>query len=73
MTQTTKGLKMKFGIVNIDFDTDGQKRLANRLKKQWVGKVFEFEDADEASDFCADLISDACGYCVNDVELKKIS
>jgi hypothetical protein len=56
---------MLFRITEIDFDTDGDRKLAKKLAKEWVGKVFEAEDVEDADMNGADIISDESGWCIN--------
>lgn len=61
---------MKFIVTNIQFDTDGNKKLAEELEKEWVGKTFEAEDLGDADARGADIISDQCGWCILSLNFK---
>jgi hypothetical protein len=61
---------MKFIVTGIKFDTDGDKKLANKLEKEWVGKTFEAEDIEDADVRGADIISDQCGWCIFSLDFK---
>lgn len=53
-------------ITAIDFDTDGNKKLAKKLAKENIGKLFEVEhDEDEDPfDLLSDVVSDVTGWCM---------
>ncbi len=54
-------------VTAIDFDTDGNKKLAKSLASKTIGQVFDVEhDEDEDPlDLLADMISDDIGWCIN--------
>lgn len=55
-------------VTAIDFDTDGNKRLAKKLAKETIGKTFDIgviDDDEDPMDFLADAVSDSTGWCVN--------
>lgn len=54
-------------VTAIDFDTDGNKKLAKSLASKTIGQVFNVEhDEDEDTlDLLADVISDDIGWCIN--------
>lgn len=56
-------------ITAIDFDTDGDKKLAKSLAKETVGKLFEVEHDEDQDpfDLLSDVISDHTGWCINSV------
>jgi inosine/xanthosine triphosphate pyrophosphatase family protein len=59
---------MLFKVTAIKFDTDGDKKLAKRLEREWIGKTFEANDADDADACGADIISDESGFCIFSLE-----
>lgn len=59
---------MKFIVTSIQFDTDGDKELAKKLEKEWVGKTFEADDEEDANARGADIISDKCGWCISSID-----
>jgi hypothetical protein len=62
---------MKFIITSIDFDTDGNKKLAKKLQKEWIGKTFEADNMFDANQRGADIISDQSGWCIFSLDFKK--
>lgn len=60
----------KIRITAIDFDTDGDKKMASKLAKETIGKTFEVEhDEDEDPfDLLADVVSDDTGWCINSLQ-----
>ena len=62
---------MKFIVTSIQFDTDGEKELAKKLEKEWVGKTFEADDEEDANARGADIISDECGWCISNLDFTK--
>jgi hypothetical protein len=63
---------MKFKITSIKFDTDGNKSLAKKLAKEWVGKIFEADDEDDANARCADIVSDESGWCIFEMDFSVV-
>ena len=61
---------MKFIITSIKFDTDGDKKLAKKLEKEYVGKTFEAVDEEDADARGADIISDQSGWCIFSLNFK---
>jgi hypothetical protein len=59
---------MKFKVTAIKFDTDGDKALAKKLAKEWIGKTFEADDMADADARGADIISDASGWCIFELD-----
>jgi len=55
---------MKFKVTAIKFDTDGDEKLAKKLETEWIGKVFEADDAEDADVRGADIVSDESGWCI---------
>jgi len=55
---------MVFRITSIEFDTDGDKKLAKSLAKEWIGKTFIADDEEDANARGADIISDESGWCI---------
>lgn len=53
-------------LISVAFDTDGDKRLAKKLEKQWLGKVFtvDHEEDEDPLDLFADAVSYQTGFCV---------
>ena len=62
---------MIFIVIDIKFDTDGDKKLAKKLQKEWVGKTFEANDTEEAYVYGADIISDKSGWCIFSLDFKE--
>lgn len=62
---------MKFVVTDIQFDTDGDKEQAKKLRKEWIGKTFEANDMFDANQRGADIISDQCGWCIFSLDFKK--
>ncbi len=60
---------MKIKTFNIEYDTDGDKELAESLPKEFE---FEFEDIDDVENRLADFISDKTGFCVFKCDYKII-
>lgn len=56
-------------VTAIDFDTDGDKKLAKSLADETTGNLYEVEHDDDQDpfDLLADVISDGTGWCVNSV------
>lgn len=54
-------------VTAIDFDTDGNKKLAKSLASKTIGQVFnvEHEEDEDPLDLLADVISDDIGWCIN--------
>lgn len=63
---------MKFRITEVEFDTDGDKKLAKKLQKQYVGQTFEAEDETDADMCGADYVSDISGFCVFSLNFEKV-
>ena len=66
---------MKFRITTIEFDTDGNKSLAKRLAKEYVGTYFEASSEADADARAANIISDKSGWCIFNItyEAQKSS
>jgi hypothetical protein len=62
---------MKFIVTSIKFDTDGDKKLAKKLQKEWIGKTFEADNWEDANQRGADIISDQCGWCIFSLNFKR--
>jgi hypothetical protein len=45
--------------------------LAKKLAKEWTGKVFEAKDEAEANSRGVDIVSDASGWCLFELNYKK--
>jgi hypothetical protein len=58
----------KFRITQVEFDTDGDKALAKRLTKKYVGKCFLAESQKDADERAADIVSDASNWCVFSID-----
>ena len=54
-------------VTAIDFDTDGNKKLAKSLASKTIGQTFsvEHEEDEDPLDLLADVISDDIGWCIN--------
>ena len=54
-------------VTAIDFDTDGNKKLAKSLASKTIGQVFnvEHDEDEDPLDLLADVISDDIGWCIN--------
>lgn len=65
MSKTTK-----IRITAIDFDTDGNKKLAKKLSKNTIGQVYqvEHEEDEDPLDLLADVVSDETGWCINSLQ-----
>lgn len=63
---------MKFIITSIEFDTDGDKIQAKKLRKEWIGKTFEAKNRVDANQRGADIISDQCGWCILSLDFKVL-
>lgn len=65
MSKTTK-----IRITAIDFDTDGNKKLAKKLSKDTIGQVYqvEHEEDEDPLDLLADVVSDGTGWCINSLQ-----
>lgn len=63
---------MKFRITKVEFDTDGNKALAKRLAKQYTGQLFEADDEEDANARAADIVSDASGWCIFNIDYEKV-
>ncbi len=67
----------KYKIAQVNFDTDGNKRLAKELSKEYVGKTLEVNDdelsEDEAQEDVMNAVSDQSGWCIFGIELEKVN
>jgi hypothetical protein len=54
----------KYRITKVEFDTGGNKALAKRLAKEYVGSIFLADNDHDADERAADIVSDASGWCV---------
>jgi hypothetical protein len=64
---------MKFKVTSVKFDTDGDKKLAAKLAKQYKGWEFEADDDHDADERAADILSDRTGWCVSHVGYKPVA
>lgn len=62
----------KYRITEVIFDTDGNKALAKSLAKKYVGKFFLATDWDDADSRAADIVSDASGWCILNINFEKV-
>lgn len=61
---------MKIKAFNIQYDTDGNKKIAARLPKELV---FDVDDEDfDPEEELADLVSDETGWCIFGCDYKII-
>ena len=58
---------MTYIITAVEFDTDGDKELAQQLKEEYVGTSVEVDDEDEI----ADTLSDISGWCIFSINYEK--
>ena len=58
---------MTYIITAVEFDTDGDKELAQQLKEEYVGTSVEVDDEDEI----ADTLSDISGWCIFSIDYEK--
>lgn len=65
----------KLKIIDIVFDTDGDKRLAAKLHKQEVGSIHEIEheEDEDPNDFIADQVSNATGWCISSIQVEVVA
>jgi len=63
---------MKFKITEVEFDTDGDKKLAKKLAKEYVGKEFEADDFEDADARAADIVSDMSGFCIFSIDFSEV-
>jgi len=64
---------MRFKVTSVKFDTDGDKKLAAKLAKQYKGWEFEADDMHDADERAADIVSDDSGYCVFEVGYEPVT
>lgn len=64
----------KLRATSIDFDTDGDNKLAALLSKEWVNKIVtvDADNIDAASDLAVDSISDESGWLVNGWSYEEV-
>lgn len=56
----------KIKVLDVKFDTDGDKKLAKNLKEKFVGQVLsiEAEDENEAEDQAIEHMTNETGFCI---------
>ena len=60
-----------FKVDEVLFDTDGDHKLAEKLRKQYVGTTVQVEDdnldEEEAQDEAMELVTEISGFCIKSI------
>lgn len=63
---------MKIKCYNIEWDTDGDKKILKKLPKEVIVNLEDYDDEMDLDEQLADIISDEFGFCIFGFEYEII-
>jgi hypothetical protein len=62
-------------VTEVLFDTDGDHKLAGKLRKKYMDTVWQVDEGDiseeEAQDFAMDAITEDSGFCILNINFEQ--